>query len=115
MKRDTNEKKEEGKRSMSGATALKITVNIYIYMSKQICMCTHTYSCTFRDVYCSKPLTFHMGFMFSPSRVRNCRLKKKCLLRLWRGAYSHGGEPQAQYNVVKTTNHFAGNDHTNNS
>ena len=33
-------------------------------------MCTHTYTCTFHDVYCSKPLTFHNGFMLSVSETR---------------------------------------------
>ena len=34
-------------------------------------MCTRTYTCAFHYVYCSKPLTFHNGFMFFFAS-RNC-------------------------------------------
>ena len=46
MKRDSNEKREEGKRSMSRATALKITakeIYIYIYMYVETHIHVHAY------------------------------------------------------------------------
>ena len=36
----------------------------YTHFCIHIFMCTHTKTCTFHDVYCSKPFTFHNGFMF---------------------------------------------------
>ena len=42
------------------------SVDIYIYIQRYTC--THTYTCTFHDVCCSKPLTFHNGFMFCACR-----------------------------------------------
>ena len=76
-----------------------------IYIFKQIYMCTHTHTCTFHDVYCSKPLTFQNGFMFicfsylfqallqisKPSQVRATERKmsitrsgrQQCMCNVW--------------------------------
>ena len=62
-------------RSQDHGECKQIYMYIHIYKYQQTNMCSHTNTCSFHDVYCSKPLTFHNGSCFFASR---CCFKHFC-------------------------------------